>query len=352
MDNKLTKTEEAYFDRHLKLAGFGRQAQEWLKAAKVLVVGAGGLGCPVLQYLATAGVGHIGVIDHDVVSFHNLHRQVLFTPDDVGKNKAETAARKLANQVPFVKFSIYMEALSVRNALEVMDGYDLVIDGTDNFETRYLVNDACVIQGIPFVSGAIDRYTGQVSVFNYQDGPTYRCLYPEAPENCGSCSIDGVLNVLPGIVGTLMANEAIKVLGRYGDVLSGKLLVMDVSGNGFDTFHFSPIEENKNIHSLRVDYAPIPAYDEQEIPSAGQYPDDALLVDVRELWEYEEGHEDGHINMPLHELPQRMEELLGLTDEGTPHRPVVFYCTTGKRSRMAVELVKKQGVEAYAERLE
>ena len=343
MEQTLSKGEEQYFDRHLKLAGFGREAQQRLKAANVLVVGAGGLGCPVMQYLATAGVGHIGVIDPDTVSYHNLHRQVLFTPDDVGKSKAETVAKRLSAQQPLVRFSTYTEALTAENALPIIAAYDLVVDGTDNFETRYLVNDACVIQGKPFVSGAIDRYTGQVSVFNYQEGPTYRCLFPEPPDECGSCSIDGVLNVLPGIVGTLMTNEVLKVAGGYGEVLSGKLLVIDTRSNGFQVFEFLPVEENKNIRALRDQYTPVPMDSAvSDIPL--QYAD-ALLVDVREPWEYEEGHGEAHINIPLHELPSRVDELVA------SERAVVFFCTSGKRSRMAVELVKGHGVEAYAERL-
>ncbi|MFC3198457.1 ThiF family adenylyltransferase [Parapedobacter deserti] len=349
MTQQLTHTEARYFDRHLQLAGFGLEAQERLKAARVLVVGAGGLGCPVLQYLATAGAGNISVIDADTVSYHNLHRQVLFTPHDVGKNKATTAVRRLAAQQPFVQFTAYAERLSPANALLLVGTHDLVIDGTDNFETRYLVNDACVIQNVPFVSGAIDRYTGQVSVFNYQGGPTYRCLYPEPPGECGSCARDGVLNVLPGIIGTLMANEALKVLGGYGELLVGKLLLVDIRGNGYQQFSFSAVEENRHIQALQATYAreeadevPIEAAHmaEPEVPSAG-----ALLVDVREAWEYEEGHVDDHINIPIYQLPHRAAEW---ADNA---RPVLFYCTTGKRSRMAVEVARERGVTAYAKRL-
>ncbi|WP_090607953.1 HesA/MoeB/ThiF family protein [Parapedobacter koreensis] len=339
----LTPTEAHYFDRHLKLAGFGREAQQRLRAARVLVVGAGGLGCPVLQYLAMAGVGHIGVIDPDTVSYHNLHRQVLFSPMDVGKNKAETAVQRLSAQQPLVQFTAYIDALSVDNALALIGAHDLVVDGTDNFETRYLVNDACVIQQVPFVSGAIDRYTGQVSVFNYAGGPTYRCLYPEPPAVCGSCAIDGVLNVLPGIVGTLMANEALKVLGGYGEVLAGKLLLIDVSGNGYQLFSFSAMEENKHIQALQ----PQDAFSQDEVAADKVVAptDNALLIDVREPWEYAEGHDGAHINIPLYELPHRMDEWV------VSGRPIVFFCTSGKRSRLAVELAKQHGVTAYAERL-
>ncbi len=350
MEQQLTQTETHYFDRHLRLPGFGREAQQRLKNARVLVVGAGGLGCPVLQYLATAGVGHIGTIDFDTINFHNLHRQVLFSSDDVGKNKAKTAAEKLSRQQPFTQFITYPEALTTANALTLVGAHDLVIDGTDNFETRYLVNDACVIAGVPFVSGAIDQYTGQVSVFNYDGGPTYRCLYPEPPDACGSCAIDGVLNVLPGIVGTLMANEALKVLSGYGEVLSGKLLLVDIGGNGYQLFSFSAVEAHKQIHALQSSYAHVPE-ESGEVPVAAvvQPTDallvDALLVDIREPWEYEEGHEDTHVNIPLYELPNRLAEWV------VPGRPVIFFCPSGKRSRIAVEVARQQGVTAYAAQL-
>lgn len=343
MERKLTTAEKHYFDRHLKLAGFGEDAQQRLRCARVLIVGAGGLGCPVLQYLTTAGVGHIGVIDPDTVSYHNLHRQVLFSPDDVGKGKAETVVRKLSIQQPLAHFSVYNEALSLNNALALIGSYDVIVDGTDNFETRYLVNDACVIQGKPLVSGAIDRYTGQVSVFNYQGGPTYRCLYPDPPDECGSCSIDGVLNVLPGIIGTLMANEVLKVASGYGEVLSGKLLVMDTRENGFQLFGFTAIEANKGMQTLLAHYNAVPMT--AIIPGAPMPHIGALLVDVREPWEYDEGHGEAHINIPLHELPHRAVDLL------EENRPIVFFCPTGKRSRMAVEVMKPYGVEVYAERL-
>lgn len=342
MKQQLTPTETHYFDRHLKLPGFGREAQLRVKNARVLVVGVGGLGCPVLQYLAAAGVGHIGVIDFDTISFDNLHRQVLFSPEDVGKNKAETAAQRLSVQQRFTQFTVYSEALSTTNATALVGAHDLVIDGTDNFATRYLVNDACVIAGVPFVSGAIYRYTGQVSVFNFAGGPTYRCLYPEPPETCGSCAIDGVLNVLPGIVGTLMANEALKVLGGYGEILAGKLLLVDIRGNGYQLFSFSAIEENRYIQALQPTYV----LSQQETGiSEKEAPPDALFVDVREAWEYQERPENTHVNIPLYELPNRLDEW------AIPGRSVVFLCPSGKRSRMAVELARQQGVTAYAGRL-
>lgn len=342
MEQQLTQTETQYFDRHLKLPGFGAEAQQRLKNARVLVVGAGGLGCPVLQYLATAGVGSISVIDPDGISYHNLHRQVLFSPEDVGENKAKMAVKRLSLQQHLVGFTAYPEALSTTNALALVRSHDLVIDGTDNFGTRYLINDACVIGGVPFVSGAIDQYTGQVSVFNYNGGPTYRCLYPEPPETCGTCAVNGVLNVLPGIVGTLMANEALKVLSGYGDVLSGKLLLVDIHGNGYQLVNFSAIEENRQIQTIQPSYTFPSTEAAADLDIQAAY---ALFVDVREPWEYEESHEDNHINIPLYDLPSRLNEW------ADPGQPVVFLCSSGKRSRMAVEVAKQYGIAAYAARL-
>lgn len=343
MEQPLTQTEIHYYDRQLKLTGFGREAQLRLKNSRVLVVGAGGLGCPILQYLVTAGVGQIGVIDADTISFHNLHRQVLFLPEDVGKNKAETAVQRLSAQQPFVQLTPYPETLSTVNALTVIKTYDLVIDGTDNFATRYLVNDACVIAGVPFVSGAIDNYTGQISVFNYNGGPTYRCLYPEPPDTCGSCSIDGVLNVLPGIVGSLMANEALKVLSGYGEVLAGKLLVIDIGKNGFQLLRFAAVKENRHRQTLQQTYT-LP----QAPPAtsgANPVPANVFLVDVRESWEYEESPEDTAVNIPLFELPERLDEWASIA------RPVLFLCPSGQRSQLAVKVAKQHGVTAYAGRL-
>src|ERR1051325_4105929 len=213
----LSKEELSRYSRHLLLEGFGKAAQEKLKAAKALVIGAGGLGCPVLSYLAAAGVGTIGIADDDTVDESNLQRQVLYSTDDVGKKKASTAAQKLSRQNPFVKFIEHDVRIDTSNALEIFNGYDVVIDGSDNFATRYLVNDACVLLDKTLVFGSIHRFEGQVSVFNQlQDGkrgPTYRCLFP-APPAAGSvqdCAQAGVLGVLPGLIGTLQANEAIKV---------------------------------------------------------------------------------------------------------------------------------------------
>ncbi|PDH28412.1 MAG: thiamine biosynthesis protein ThiF, partial [Puniceicoccaceae bacterium MED-G30] len=218
----LSQDEMLRYQRHLSLPGFGPDAQSKLKQSGVLVIGAGGLGCPVLLYLAAAGVGRIGIIDGDTVDLSNLQRQVLYTADDIGRSKAAVAAEKLREQNPNVDCIAYEERLSVDNAMERITAYDLVIDGSDNFPTRYLVNDACVLAGKPLVHGAIQTFSGQVSVFNFQGGPTYRCLFPEPPnpEDAPSCAEVGVVGVLPGLVGLYQATEALKLLAEIGEPLS------------------------------------------------------------------------------------------------------------------------------------
>ncbi len=230
----LSKEEISRYNRHLILPGFGVQSQEKLKQSKVLVIGAGGLGCPVLLYLTAAGVGEIGIVDFDTVEESNLQRQVLFTVNDIGKPKAEVAAAKLSLQNQFIKFNTYSLRLENKSALAIFPEYDIIIDGTDNFATRYLVNDACVLLGKPLVHGAIYKFEGQVSVFNYTDrsgktGPSYRCLFPVPPAagSVANCSEIGVLGVLPGIIGTLQATEAIKLITGIGEPLSGKLMLFD-----------------------------------------------------------------------------------------------------------------------------
>jgi len=336
-------TEKVYYDRHLKLSGFGETAQKKLFAAKVLVVGAGGLGCPLLQYLVTAGIGQIGIIDGDVISASNLHRQVLYTPDDLGRPKAETAARKLTALQPLTQIKAYNQALNPQNALEVISEYDLVIDGTDNFESRYLINDACVISKKPFVSGGINDYSGQLSVFNYQGGPTYRCLFPEAPteEDCFSCAINGVLNVLPGIIALYMANEAIKVVTQYGEVLSGKVMVIDIRYNQFQLFDLEPQSVNQKITKLPSE---LTLLSRAAIQEHIEKDPNIQLIDVRETWEFEENNLGG-VNIPLHDLPFRKAEIA--TDA-----PIIFLCQTGKRSRYAAKIFEKSNASIYIAKMD
>jgi adenylyltransferase/sulfurtransferase len=222
----LSKAEQQQYNRHLILDEIGELGQLKLKKAKVLVIGAGGLGCPILQYLSAAGVGTIGVVDDDTIEKSNLQRQVLYSHDDIGDFKAEVAANKLAGLNPYVNFEIYLQRLNKEIAVELFLKYDVIVDGSDNFPTRYLVNDAAILTNKPVVFGSIFKFEGQVSVFNYNNGPSYRCLYPNPPksEDVPNCSEIGVLGVLPGIIGALQANEVLKLVLGIGEILSGKLL--------------------------------------------------------------------------------------------------------------------------------
>ena len=222
-----SKLDTERYQRHLALPEIGWDGQQKLRRAKVLVVGAGGLGCPVLQYLTAAGVGVIGIMDHDVVSLSNLQRQVLYNTGSVGRKKVEVAQEMLQALNPEVAFGIHPEKLTEANALAIIDPYDFVVDCTDNLKARYVINDACVQAGKPFVYGSIYQFEGQVSVFNYQNGPTYRCVFDEGAAEPPNCAEMGVLGVLPGIIGSYQALEAIKLITGIGELLSGKLLIVN-----------------------------------------------------------------------------------------------------------------------------
>ena len=221
------------YNRHIILSEIGQIGQDKLSNAKVLVVGAGGLGCPVLQYLAAAGIGTLGIIDFDVVEASNLQRQVLFGNSSLGQNKAEAAKIRLEDLNDTITINAYPFPLDHQNALDLFNQYDIIVDGSDNFETRYLVNDACILTNKPLVFGAIYKFEGQVSVFNYENGPSYRCLFPNPPkkDSVPNCSEIGVLGVLPGIIGSMQANEVLKIILGIGNVLSGKLLCFNALTN-------------------------------------------------------------------------------------------------------------------------
>lgn len=243
------------YNRQILLHEVGEIGQQKLAAAKVLVAGAGGLGCPVLQYLTAAGVGTIGIVDGDFVSESNLHRQILYGPADIGTNKAEVAARALEGQNPDVAFSIIADMIIPQNAIDIIQEFDIVVDCTDQIHTRYLLNDACVLLGKSLVYGAIHKFEGQVSVFNYQGGATYRDLFPipPKPESTPNCNETGVLGVLPGIIGTFQANEVLKIILSYGDVLSGKLFLFNAKTNASQHINYSKQKHNgpENADELR-----------------------------------------------------------------------------------------------------
>jgi sulfur-carrier protein adenylyltransferase/sulfurtransferase len=248
---KLSNQELLRYSRHLSLKDFGMEAQLKLKQARVLVIGAGGLGCPALLYLSAAGVGKIGVVDFDKVETSNLQRQILFTEDDIGKPKAEVAVDHLRKRNSFVEFQSFNQKLSAASAAELITDYDLILDCTDNFDARYVINDACVLFDKPFVYGSIFKFEGHVSLFNAKDkngdnGPTYRCLFPTPPEEgtIPSCEEAGVIGFLPGLIGTLQAAEAIKWITGIGETLSGKLLSVNSLNMKFDLFE---VERNEGL---------------------------------------------------------------------------------------------------------
>ncbi len=335
----LTSEEKQQYNRHLILNEIGENGQLLLKKAKVLVIGAGGLGCPVLQYLTAAGVGNIGIIDDDVVDQSNLQRQILYTVDDIGKSKATTAAERLSKLNPFVNFTVYNEQLNSVNAPSIFKEFDIIVDGSDNFETRYLSNDAAVIAGKPLVYGSIFKFEGQVSVFNYKNSATYRCLYPTPPKpgDVPNCSEIGVMGVLPGIIGSLQANEVIKIVCGIGEVLSNKLLLFDVlSMRQFTIKYSKSLEaEVKKLHDNYAVFCGIPQIDKEiTLTELESNRDDYNLLDVRENWERKEKHIGG-IHIPLGELPNRLNEI-------DIDKPVVVYCKSGMRSKRAIELLRTE----------
>lgn len=318
----------------MMLPEIGPAGQQKLQDAKVLVIGAGGLGCPVLLYLAGAGIGKIGIIDDDVADLTNLHRQVLYGMADIGLKKAGIAAKKLRLLNPDIEIVPFAARLTVENAANLIAQYDLVIDGSDNFYTRYLVNDTCVALNKPLVFGAIYQFEGQVSVFNFDHGPDYRTLYPEAPlpEDALNCGEAGVLGTLPGTIGSIMANEAIKIICGFGELLSGQLLIYNALNNETQLFKFGkdPVlkfsENNRmlRLNTIEITRMQLKEWDELKIPYQ--------LIDVRENHEFQEDNIGG-INIPLYELNSHIAELLS-------HQKIIFTCLTGKRSKMAIHLVK------------
>ncbi|HEV9035152.1 MAG TPA: molybdopterin-synthase adenylyltransferase MoeB [Puia sp.] len=354
-----TKEELARYNRHIIIPGFGMDAQLKLKAAKVLVIGSGGLGSPVLLYLAAAGVGTIGIVDFDVVDDSNLQRQVLFGVDAIGQPKVEAARRRLTALNPHIRINLYNTHLNSQNALDILKDYDVIADGTDNFPTRYLVNDACVLLGKPNVYASIFQFEGQVSVFNYRDaagkpGPNYRDLYPTPPPPglVPSCAEGGVLGVLPGIIGSLQALEVIKVITGVGEPLSGRFYIFDALGFESRTFTIRPREDNplngKNptITTL-IDYEqfcgmraveerPLKEVTVKELYDLQVKGESFQLIDVREPHEYEIVNIGGEL-IPLASVAANNDRI-------DRERKVVVHCKVGGRSAKAIrELEEKFG---------
>ncbi len=337
----LTSAEQQQYSRHLVLDEIGVNGQLKIKQAKVLVIGAGGLGCPVLQYLTAAGIGSIGIVDDDIVEQSNLQRQILYTHQDINKSKAVTAAKRLQLLNPLIKLDPYNTRLTKTNALDLLDKYDILIDGTDNFATRYLINDAAVLLNKPVVFGSIHKFEGQVSVFNYNNGPTYRCLFPDFPKEnqAPNCSEAGVLGVLPGVIGALQANEVLKMVCGIGEVLSGKLLTYNLLNMTQMVFRFKKNTSIKMKH-LAADYnlnCSLPKVSlgitlSEIKKQSGKY----NLLDVREDQERASHHIGGQ-HIKLSELRDRVTDVLLDKD-------LVVYCASGVRSKKAIEILKEQGV--------
>ncbi len=333
------------YNRQLLLTGFGEQAQLKLLQSRVLVVGAGGLGVPVLQYLSGMGVGQIGIIDHDTVAESNLHRQVLYTTTDIGAPKAIVAAERLNALNPELEYIVFNELLTTGNALSVIGMFDVVVDCTDNFPTRYLINDACVILNKPFVYGAIHQYEGQVSVFNHNGSATYRSLFPHAPVPgvVLDCNANGVLGILPGIIGCYQANETIKLLTGIGELLTNKMLIIDTLSNEQRTIHFQPNVNAPQITKLDSDdytslcgSASIRNMSVVELAARIRNNEALQLVDVREDDELEICKIANSIHIPLGEIAAKANQI-------DRNQPAVMICHHGIRSRVAGEELLKKG---------
>jgi adenylyltransferase/sulfurtransferase len=373
----LSNDEILRYSRHLIMPEVGMEGQQKLKAAKVLCVGAGGLGSPLALYLTAAGVGTLGIVDFDVVDYTNLQRQIIHTTADVGRKKLDSAADKLKAINPYLNLRTFDTKLTSANALELFREFDIVADGTDNFPTRYLVNDACVLTGKPNVYGSIFRFEGQASVFATEEGPCYRCLYPEPPPPglVPSCAEGGVLGILPGLIGVIQATETIKLILGQGDSLAGRLLLVDALGMKFRELKLRKNPDcpacgtHRTITTL-IDYeefcgvrgveAPVaaggdvPAISVEELKKKLDAKADILILDVRELHEYQICNLNGYL-IPLGDLPKRVSEL-------DSSREIVAHCKMGGRSAKAVAFLKQAGfskvhnltggITAWAERID
>ena len=371
----LSNDEILRYSRHLIMPEVALDGQQRLKAARVLCIGAGGLGSPLALYLGAAGVGTIGIVDFDVVDYTNLQRQILHATPDVGRPKLASAAEKLRAMNPYLELKTFETRLTSDNALEILRDFDVVVDGTDNFATRYLVNDACVLLGKPNVYGSIFRFDGQVSVFATREGPCYRCLYPEPPPPglVPSCAEGGVLGILPGLVGVMQATEAVKLILGRGEPLVGRLMLLDAL-----SMRFRELKVRKNPEcrvcgprpsiTRLIDYEEFCGVRGEEGPPGVQVPEiqveelkrrldggeDLVLVDVREPHEYPICNLGGRL-IPLGELPRRVHEL-------DSSRNMVVHCLSGGRSARAVAFLRQAGfrkvrnltggIRAWADRID
>jgi len=352
----LTNEEILRYSRHLIMPEVGMEGQQKLKAARVLCIGAGGLGSPLALYLAAAGVGTLGIVDFDVVDYTNLQRQIIHSTADVGRKKLDSAAEKLKAINPFLNIRKFETRLSSDNALELFRDFDIIADGTDNFPTRYLVNDACVLTGKPNVYGSIFRFEGQASVFATEEGPCYRCLYPEPPPPglVPSCAEGGVLGILHGLVGVIQATEAIKLILGQGDSLIGRLLLVDALGMKFRELKLrknpdcpvcgkhpsiTKLIDYNEFCGIRGEEKPmevgVPEIQVEELKRRLDSGEDVFVLDVREPHEYQICNINGYL-IPLGDLPKRVHEL-------DSSREIVAHCRSGARSAKAVDFLRQAG---------
>ncbi len=352
----LTNDEILRYSRHLIMPEVGMEGQKKLKAARVLCIGAGGLGSPLALYLAAAGVGTLGIVDFDVVDYTNLQRQIIHSTADVGRKKLDSAAEKLKAINPFLNIRKFETRLSSDNALELFRDFEIIADGTDNFPTRYLVNDACVLTGKPNVYGSIFRFEGQASVFAMKEGPCYRCLYPEPPPPglVPSCAEGGVLGILPGLVGVIQATEAIKLILGKGDPLIGRLLLVDALGMKFRELKLrknpdcpvcgkhpsiTKLIDYNEFCGIRGEEKPmevgVPEIQVEELKRRLDSGEDVFVLDVREPHEYQICNINGYL-IPLGDLPKRVHEL-------DSSREIVAHCRSGARSAKAVDFLRQAG---------
>jgi len=352
----LSNDEVLRYSRHLIMPEVGMEGQLKLKAAKVLCIGAGGLGSPLALYLAAAGVGTLGIVDFDVVDYTNLQRQIIHSTADVGRKKLDSAAEKLKSINPFLNLRTFETRLTSQNALDLFRDFDIIADGTDNFPTRYLVNDACVLTGKPNVYGSIFRFEGQASVFATQDGPCYRCLYPEPPPPglVPSCAEGGVLGILPGLVGIIQATETIKLILGTGEPLIGRLLLVDALGMKFRELKLrknpdcpacgthrtlTGLIDYNEFCGIRGEEKPVettvPEMQVEELKRRLDAGENLFVLDVREPHEYQICNINGYL-IPLGDLPKRVNEL-------DSSREIVAHCRSGVRSAKAVDFLRQAG---------
>jgi len=354
----LSNEEVLRYSRHLIMPEVGMEGQLKLKAAKVLCIGAGGLGSPLAMYLAAAGVGTLGIVDFDVVDFTNLQRQIIHSTEDVGRKKLDSAEASIRGINPFVVVRKFDTKLTSDNALSIFRDFDVVVDGTDNFPTRYLVNDACVLSGKPNVYGSIFRFEGQASVLATKDGPCYRCWYPEPPPPglVPSCAEGGVLGILPGLVGVIQATETVKLILGRGELLIGRVLLVDALGMNFRQLRLrknpdcpvcgthpaiTKLIDYQQFCGIRGEEAPVttkvPKIQPEELKQRLDAGEDIFILDVREPHEYQICNLNGYL-IPLGDLPKRVNEL-------DSSREIVAHCRSGVRSAKAVEFLRQAGFQ-------